>query len=154
MSVRLTMVENWKGWLLAVIRRVVSPNLVPLLPFFTIPSEMVLLLLLQERFPEMITQPFLRLVGWKVILLLPTVHLVVVEDVLVQLALYQVLAVVIVVVVELFNTLIVQLGWASPTPALLSMITLASRPSVRLKSNPSIYFPTLFQEFPVIDKLV
>ena len=82
------------------------------------------------------------------------VHLVVEVEVLVQLPLYQVFAVVTVVVEALFNTLMVLLGLASPTPALLSIITLASLPSDLVKSNPSIYFPVLFQEFPVMDILV
>jgi len=83
---------------------------------------------------------------------LPIVHLQVAEEVLVQFTLYQELVVVNVVVVALFSRLIKQLGFLSPIPALLSRITFASLPSVRVKSNPSIYFPVLFQVFPVIDK--
>ena len=88
------------------------------------------------------------------ILLFAMVHFVALDEVFVQFALYQVEFEDVLVVVALFSTLILQLGFSSPMPALLDKIALASRPSERVKSKPSIYFPVLFHEFPVMEMLV
>src|ERR1044072_9074547 len=88
--------------------------------------------------------------------LLPIIHLQVVELVLVpQLAFNQALAGVILTrLAGLFKTVRYAYGFLSPITALLSTIAFASRPSVRVKSKPSIYLPLLFHELPVIEILV
>src|SRR5688572_28071692 len=117
---------------------------------------MTRLIWLTDRLPAMVNHPFLLLVGWKVILLSSIVHLQVDDAVFEpQLALYQVLAFVIVTwLAVLLRTFIKHFGLLSPTPALLSNMALASLLLVSVKSNPSIYFPILFHEFPVMEILV
>jgi len=58
-----TTVENWNGWLPAVIRKVVSPYRTEVCPFLTIAIDTVRLALLQEILPEMMNHPPLRFIG-------------------------------------------------------------------------------------------
>ena len=88
-------------------------------------------------------------------MLLPvTFHLMVDDVVLVHAILYQLLELGSDVVVALFTTPIVQFGWKSPIPALLSIVAFASRPFASVKSKPSMNRPVLFQELLVIEMLL
>ena len=60
-------------------------------------------------------------------------------------ALYHEFAVLHVVVNALFTTFTLQWGFASSVPALAMRKTFASLPSVRVKSNPLMKVPLLFQ---------